>query len=165
MDDQVDNLHRTSINRNIAIHSGMKRQKKEAALKQLLTGFPRFVYIAPERFQSEQFREDLKASPIAGSVTYVVVDEAHCVSEWGHDFRPAYLNVGRLAREFCAGETREPPLIALTGTASQIVLVDVQRELDIDHRDDMSLVSADSFDRRELEFLPLVSTAADKEAC
>ena len=162
MDDQVDNLHRTSINRNIAVHSGLGQNRKEAALRQLLAGYPRLVYIAPERFLSARFRTDLVASPLAGSVSFVVVDEAHCVSEWGHDFRPAYLNVGRLARDLCSGLAGEPPLIALTGTASRLVLLDIQRELEIDLRDIGSVVSTERFNRPELSFLPLSSGAGNK---
>src|SRR5262249_3309525 len=81
-------------------------------------------------------------------VPYCVVDEAHCVSEWGHDFRPAYLNVGRVVRHYCQYEGREPCIVALTGTASRNVLTDILRELAIDDLD--AIVEPVTFDRQEL---------------
>jgi len=79
-----------------------------------------------------------------------VIDEAHCVSEWGHDFRTAYLNLGRIAGAFCGRNGIRPPMLALTGTASEPVLRDIQRELDVES--DEAIVRPASFDRPELKF-------------
>ena len=73
------------------------------------------TYIAPERLQTIEFRESLRSLTVHTPINVVVVDEAHCVSEWGHDFRTAYLNIGRISREFCKSKEIVPPLIALTG--------------------------------------------------
>ena len=74
-------------------------------------------------------------------VNLVVVDEAHCVSEWGHDFRPAYLNFGGTLRSACRGALGVPPLLALTGTASRAVLTDVLFQLGISNQRENSRVS------------------------
>ena len=73
-------------------------------------------------------------------VIMVVIDEAHCVSEWGHDFRPAYLNFGNVLRSSCSGALGEPPLLALTGTASRVVLTDVLFQLGIANDHENTLV-------------------------
>lgn len=108
IDDQAHNLHLAGINRVAAIHGGKGLPAKLNALKQIAAGSPRFIYVAPERLQMQDFRDELANSPLAASVAYVVVDEAHCVSEWGHNFRPAYLNVGRIARDLCMTDAGGP---------------------------------------------------------
>lgn len=162
IDDQGDNLHRLGINRVVTIHSGHKRAKKDDALRKAAQGYPRFLYIAPERFHIKQFREELTSSPLAQSVAFVVVDEAHCVSEWGHDFRPAYLSVSQQARSLLGSHGDSIPIMALTATASNTVLVDIQRELGLDRNDADGLVSVDKFDRKELKFIPIVTGRNDK---
>ncbi len=162
IDDQADNLHRAGINRLAAIHGGLTVAAKARSLKSISTAAPRFIYIAPERLQIRGFREELAGSPLSKSVSYVVVDEAHCVSEWGHDFRPAYLNVGRVARDLCVSQAGEPPILALTGTASDPVLLDIARELDMDGEDDAVTITANSFDRAELHFIPVHITGTNK---
>ena len=82
--------------------------------------------------------------------SYVVVDEAHCVSEWGHDFRTAYLRLGVNARTFCKAATGTVPMIALTGTASFDVLEDVQRELDL--HEETAIIVPSEYRRDELHF-------------
>jgi ATP-dependent DNA helicase RecQ len=153
MDDQVDNLERAGIDRSIAIHSGKDQIAKQIAIDLLMSGSERFLYIAPERFQMKAFRDDLEASAVGKSVSFVVVDEAHCVSEWGHDFRPAYLNVGQTARKHCRNSAGEPPILALTGTASMLVLLDIQRELALGLDDENAIISPPSFYRKELSYL------------
>jgi len=86
----------------------------------------------------------------AFSVPYAVIDEAHCVSEWGHDFRTAYLNLARTVQEYCCFQEVPPTIIALTGTASYAVLGDVQREVGIDDED--AKIYPRTFDRKELKF-------------
>lgn len=162
IDDQMDNLHRAGINRVGGIHSGFGKERKEQAIREIVSGYPRFVYISPERLHIKSFREDLRASPISRSLAFSVVDEAHCVSEWGHDFRPSYLSVAHQARSLFDVGTGAPPIIALTATASNTVLTDVIRELQFDAEDREALVSVTTFDRRELQFIPVIGTPETK---
>ena len=92
----------------------------------------------------------------------VAVDEAHCVSEWGHDFRPAYLNIGKTSRDYCSQHGQAPPLIGLTGTASRAVLRDVQRELQITDFD--ALITPQTFDREELRYILIQCSSSEKHA-
>lgn len=162
IDDQADNLHRTGISRFAPIHGGMDDAEKQKNLRAISRDAPRFIYVAPERLQVKKFREELRSSPLAQAVTFVVIDEAHCVSEWGHDFRPSYLNVGRVARDLCSGVSGTPPILALTGTASDTVLIDIVRELDMDRNDESLVISASSFERPELNFLPIRASNGEK---
>ena len=93
-------------------------------------------------------------------ISVIAIDEAHCVSEWGHDFRTAYLNLGRISRAYCTAYSVTPPLIALTGTASKIVLKDVQRELGITDFD--AVITPTSFDRSELQFTVVTCSSSEK---
>jgi ATP-dependent DNA helicase RecQ len=162
IDDQEDNLHRAGINRVVGLHGGKDAKVKAKLLKEIVKGYPRFIYVAPERFQIREFRSELATSPITKSVAFVVVDEAHCVSEWGHDFRPAYLNVSKQARRIFGRGTGEVPILALTGIASTTVLIDIQRELEFDPTDDESIVSVESFDRDNLHFIPVPAPPGEK---
>ncbi len=152
IDDQIDNLRRNGIDRAIGISSQIEDPtEREEITEAFGQGQYLFCYIAPERFQTVKFRNALKALTVATPVSLVAVDEAHCVSEWGHDFRTAYLNLGRTSREYCRGnDGRVPPLLALTGTASHAVLHDVQRELQI--HDFEAIITPKTFDRAELHF-------------
>lgn len=163
MDDQSDNLHRIGINRHAVVHGGQARGKKEKNLRSIGRGYPRLIYIAPERFHISSFRDELAASPISRSISFVVVDEAHCVSEWEHDFRPSYLHVARTARHLCTSSWGPAPILALTGTASSTVLLDIQRELEFDPNDPASIVATSSFHREELNFLPIVTDLSAKK--
>ena len=112
-----------------------------------------FLYVTPERFQRQPFRDLLAAAAVSTPVNAVAVDEAHCVSEWGHDFRAAYLNFGRTVRRACAPTGGAvPPIVALTGTASHAVLNDVLFQLGIDRDDPDRVISPGSFDRPEIEY-------------
>jgi ATP-dependent DNA helicase RecQ len=93
-------------------------------------------------------------------VAYAVIDEAHCLSEWGHDFRTAYLRLARTIEWYCQHQGTSPALIALTGTASFAVLSDVQREIGIEDED--AQVYPESFDRRELQFGVIQYASDDK---
>ncbi|MEX2028282.1 MAG: RecQ family ATP-dependent DNA helicase [Candidatus Curtissbacteria bacterium] len=150
IDDQKDNLFRIGIDRV----EGITSQTEGPVRSQLIQAFSRgeyiFCYIAPERLQSDEFRNNLKALTVNVPITLIAIDEAHCVSEWGHDFRTAYLNIGRTTREYCKSHGRVPPLLALTGTASNAVLHDVLRELQI--RDFEAIITPKTFDRKELHF-------------
>jgi RecQ family ATP-dependent DNA helicase len=156
MIDQKENLEALGIHRCAALMGGQEstpleeQARREDVYRSVESGHYLFVFVAPERLQMPAFRERIGGFAAAIPVPYCVVDEAHCVSEWGHDFRPAYLNVGRVVRHFCRYEGREPCLMALTGTASRNVLSDVLRELAIDDLD--AIVEPTSFDRQELLF-------------
>ena len=160
IDDQIDNLAAVGIDRAIGITSQLHTRERERALQEFRTGHYLFCFVAPERFQSTAFRESLRALTAHTPISVVVIDEAHCVSEWGHDFRTAYLNLGRVAREYCESQGMVPPLVALTGTASRVVLKDVQRELDVTAFD--SVISPKSFDRPELRFHVLTCRSDEK---
>jgi len=160
IDDQIDNLNRVGIQRCVGISGQLNRREMDAQLAAFSAGHYQFCYVAPERFQIEGFRQHLRALTAATAVSAIVVDEAHCVSEWGHDFRTSYLNLGRISRQYCSSGSNPPPLIALTGTASKIVLKDVQRELGIS--DIEAIVTPTSFDRPELKFSVLECSSSEK---
>ena len=154
MQDQQDNLRAFGIHRTTAIPNAMLMREDDEGqpLRQsdIEAGEHLFVFVAPERLQMPDFRDYVQAMTAYVPVTYCVIDEAHCVSEWGHDFRLPYLNVAPLVQRYCQHDGHRPALIALTGTASRNVVVDILRELDI--KDAGALVRAKSFDREELEF-------------
>lgn len=161
MEDQIYNLSLVGIDRCIAITSQMEdAAEREQALHLLGQGEYLFAFVSPERFQSTDFRDSIRALTVHTPISLIVVDEAHCVSEWGHDFRTAYLNIGRTTRAYCESNRRVPPLLAFTGTASRAVLKDVKRELQIDEFD--AIITPKSFDRKELNFLVIVSTSGEK---
>lgn len=154
MEDQVEGLKNYGIDRAVAISSYVTRQGlADQALELVRNGDGLFFFISPERLQTQSFRDSLQALTATTPINVATVDEAHCISEWGHDFRPAYLNLGPLIRRLCrstAGKT--PPILALTGTASRAVLRDVLIELDLDRRDPDGVIKPESFDREELSF-------------
>lgn len=119
MKDQVDHLRARGI-RATAIHSGLSQEKTQIALDNCLYGRYKFLYISPERAQSETFREWLLHLP----VSLLVVDECHCVCQWGYDFRPSYLELPKL-RELLPNI----PLLALTATATPAVVQDIIHSL------------------------------------
>ncbi len=151
------------IDRAIAITGQIDDpQDKSKALSLFGQGEYLFAYIAPERLQIKEFRDALCRLTTHTPISLIAVDEAHCVSEWGHDFRTAYLNIGRTSRTYCESNGIAPPLLALTGTASRAVLKDVQRELQIEDFD--ATITPKSFDRPELKFHVLSATSAEKGA-
>ena len=161
IDDQIDNLHRFGIDRCIGITSQIRSpQQRDLILSSFSLGQFLFAYVAPERFQTALFRQHLRALTVTVPVSVIAVDEAHCVSEWGHDFRTAYLNLGRVARQYCTSGSQVPPLIALTGTASKIVLKDVQIALGITAFD--AIITPKTFDRQELHYIVLKCQSSQK---
>jgi len=133
----------------------MNRDAKERRrnIELMRKGCLKFVFVSPERFVIQEFRDALDRIRKEGIVhfAFVVIDEAHCVSEWGHDFRTAYLRLGKNARKFCYTLQKELPLLALTGTASLDVLDDVTVELDYENSDIIT-VYPDSMKRDNLKY-------------
>ena len=120
MKDQVDNLNRRGI-KAIAVCSGMSRYEIDIALDNAVFNKEvKFLYLSPERLVTSLFRERLKRM----KVNLLAVDEAHCVSQWGYDFRPPYLKIAEI-REYLPGI----PLLALTATATSKVVDDIQKQL------------------------------------
>lgn len=155
IDDQAERLSRDGIDRVSALHATRLEAPGEG--DRLLNAVGRadalFVFATPERFQSRRFRDQLTAVAERELVGTLVVDEAHCVSEWGHDFRTSYLRLARTLRSRCRDHSgAPPPLLALTGTASPAVLRDVLRELEIDETADGALQRPDSHDRCNLTY-------------
>ncbi len=131
MKDQVENLRRRDI-RAAAIYTGMSYDQQKVALDNCQWGPYHFLYVSPERLESEEFRERLARLPIC----LIAVDEAHCISQWGYDFRPSYLKIAEI-REVIRGERRKGeearrqavPILALTATATPDVVDDIQERL------------------------------------
>ena len=166
VDDQVASLRNYGIDRAVGLSSAVTRRGlMDRALDLVRRGDALYFFVAPERLQQEGFRNALRALTMGTPINLAVVDEAHCVSEWGHDFRPAYLGLGPLLRELCRrpGGTA-PPLISLTGTASRAVLRDVMIELELDRRSDVAIIKPDSFDRPELSFDVIPSSPGAKHS-
>jgi ATP-dependent DNA helicase RecQ len=154
MEDQVEGLRAHGIDRVAAINAfAVQQGQRDALLEQVASGYALFVFVAPERLQQKAFRSALRTLSHTSLVNLAVVDEAHCVSEWGHDFRTSYLNLGRTLRDVCRDAVgAPPPILALTGTASRAVLRDVLIELGIERESERSVVRPRSFDRAELRF-------------
>ncbi len=119
MRDQVDQLKRRGIPA-AAIYSGMGKREIDILLDNAAHGAYKFLYISPERLQTELFQARVKKMKLA----LLAVDEAHCISQWGYDFRPPYLEIGAFREQF-----PELPCIALTATATEHVKVDIQEKL------------------------------------
>lgn len=125
MKDQVENLHKRNI-RAAAIYTGMTYEQQKVALDNCQFGPYHFLYVSPERLESEEFRERLARLPIC----LIAVDEAHCISQWGYDFRPSYLKIAAIRdiiRSTHASQTI--PILALTATATPEVIEDIQEQL------------------------------------
>lgn len=118
MKDQVQNLESRGI-KALAIHAGMTRHEVDLALNNAAYGDVKFLYLSPERLSTELFKSYIDILP----VSFIVVDEAHCISQWGYDFRPDYLEIGELRRRIDA------PVIALTATATPAVAEDIMARL------------------------------------
>lgn len=150
MDDQVRNLRDIGIERVVPISSQLSENEKNDAVNQVAKSQYLFCFVSPERLQIPSFREALRSVTVHTPFAVIAIDEAHCVSEWGHDFRTAYLNLASNCRTFCKTGNIIPPVLALTGTASRSVLKDVKRELDI--QDFEAVITPKSFDRKELHY-------------
>ena len=139
MKDQVANLRSRSI-KAAAIYSGMKTVDVIKALENCIFGDYKFLYISPERLSSELFLTKIKKV----NVRLITVDEAHCISQWGHDFRPAYRRIGELRNLFPG-----VPVLALTATATPEVVKDIQQQLGFKEENCYSM----SFERKNLVYV------------
>jgi len=148
MKDQVDKLRKIDI-RAMAIHSGMTREEIDIAFDNCIYGDYRFLYISPERIKSEVFEKRV----VAMNVVLVAVDEAHCISQWGYDFRPSYLNIAVIRK--LVG--KDVPILALTATATSKVVDDIMDKLEFRQRN----VLKSGFERKNLVYL--VRRVEDKE--
>ena len=115
MKDQVQNLRKKGITA-FAIYSGMSRKDVISTFKLAATGNCRFLYVSPERLETDLFKEFL---PVL-HVTLIAVDEAHCVSQWGYDFRPPYLRIAEIRNEL-----QDVPVLALTASATPAIREDI----------------------------------------
>ncbi|HRA96194.1 MAG TPA: ATP-dependent DNA helicase RecQ [Nitrospira sp.] len=129
MQDQVNSVQARGI-AAAAFHSGLSEQERDRVVLDLKLRRLQLLYLAPERMQHERFLRLLRSL----WVSLLVVDEAHCISQWGHDFRPDYLNIGRLRREL-----ESPPCLALTATATARVQADLCERLSL--QDPLRLVT------------------------
>lgn len=145
MKDQVQNLEARGI-KAIAIHAGMSRREVDLALNNAAFGDFKFLYISPERLNTQLFKQYRQAL----DVSFIVVDEAHCISQWGYDFRPDYLQIGKLR------EVIDAPVIALTATATPKVAEDIMDRLGFRER----LLLKSGFERPNLTYV--VRKADDK---
>ena len=123
MKDQVQNLNDRGI-KALCVNAGMGRREVELTLNNALYGDFKFLYVSPERLGTERFRSYVQEM----NVSYIVVDEAHCISQWGYDFRPDYLQIGKLR------EIVDAPVIALTATATPEVAEDIMARLGFEEK-------------------------------
>ena len=138
MKDQVQNLENRGV-RALAIHAGMSRHEVDLALNNAAYGEYKFLYLSPERVGTRLFQSYLEVL----NVSYIVVDEAHCISQWGYDFRPDYLKIGILR------ESLDAPVIALTATATPEVAEDIMDKLAFKDK----LVLRSGFERPNLSYI------------
>lgn len=158
IDDQVQNLETRGIDRVVGLTG--KTKDKRAVERRLATGQYLMCYVSPERFQIQSFISSVRNYASENLVSVVAIDEAHCVSEWGHDFRTSYLGLARNCREICRTGDAIPPLLALTGTASTSVLIDMKNDLGITSPG--SIIKPETFDRSELHYRVFAANSEDK---
>ena len=139
MKDQVQNLRKRGI-KALAVYSGMTRQEILTALENCIFGNYKFLYISPERLDTDIFRTKLRSM----KVSMITVDESHCISQWGYDFRPAYLKIAEI-RVLLPGI----PVLALTATATPEVVKDIQARLDFREENVFRM----SFERKNLAYI------------
>lgn len=139
MVDQVDALHSRGI-KATKIHSGMSGYEISMALDNCIFGGYKFLYVAPERLSSELFCTKVQKM----KVNLIAVDEAHCISQWGHDFRPSYRQIVQI-RKLLPGI----PVLALTATATEHVTEDIQQQLGFTKRNVIRM----SFERKNLHYI------------
>lgn len=149
MKDQVENLYQRGI-QAAAVYTGMTREEQCIALDNCLFGPYHFLYVSPERLESEEFRSRLKDLPIC----LIAIDEAHCISQWGYDFRPSYLRIADIRQLF-----PQVPVLALTATATPDVVDDIQERLGFRKKN----VFKKSFHRDNLQYVVRYTEKKDEQ--
>ena len=155
MQDQVDALRRKNIPAGF-INSTLSKQEREQRLEQFMSGKLKLLYVTPERFRKKEFTDRIKEK----NISLLAIDEAHCISEWGHDFRPDYSRLGEFRQLI-----NNPLTIALTATATHEVQQDIIKKLNLKEsetkifhqgieRPNLRLEAADIFDEKEK--LPII---------
>lgn len=143
MQDQVNHLKEKGITAEY-LHSGIKYKEVEELLLQAEKGQIKLLYVSPERLQSKQLKDALPYL----NLSLIAVDEAHCISQWGHDFRPEYLQINELRKVW-----KHTPILALTASATQEVLLDIQEQLALSS----ALIFKKSFKRENILYKVLYS--------
>lgn len=138
--DQVENLCRRGIEA-VAIHSGMTYRQIDTALDNVVYGDVKFLYVSPERLRSDLFKARVRKM----NVNLIAVDEAHCISQWGYDFRPDYLVIAEILRILPV----RVPVVAMTATATETVAEDIMARLEFRERN----IIRGSFLRRNLSYI------------
>ena len=138
MKDQVDNLRSKNVLAT-AVYSGMSNEKIKTELENCVFGDYKFLYVSPERLETDLFIRCVRQM----NVNLIAVDEAHCISQWGYDFRPSYLKIAELRKYVSA------PVLALTATAKEDVVDDIQLQLQFSEKN----VLKKSFERKNLRYL------------
>ena len=139
MNDQVQNLKNKGISA-VAITSSMNSKEIDIALNNAAYGHVQFLYVSPERIENETFRQRLSYLPIG----LIAIDEAHCISQWGYDFRPSYLKIAEL-REYFPNVN----MIAVTASATKEVVEDIQLKLNFKNQ----TVFRQSFERKNIRYV------------
>ena len=156
MIDQFNGLREIGVDKCEFINSTCTTEERMFNQNELLAkGQLQFLFVSPERFVIDDFRKALDNARKDGHCfSYAVIDEVHCVSEWGHDFRTPYLNLGDNAQQFCLTYQGNPiPLFGLTATASFDVLADIERELNILADDGNAVVRFENSVRDEINYV------------
>jgi ATP-dependent DNA helicase RecQ len=148
MKDQVENLRKRNI-KSLMIHSGMTSKEIDIALNNAIFGDYKFLYLSPERLRTDLFRMRLERM----NVNLIAVDESHCISQWGYDFRPSYLQIAEIRKII-----PEAPVLALTATAIPKVVEDIMAKLEFKEPN----LLKKSFERKNLVYI--VRTVEDKPA-
>lgn len=143
MKDQVDNLREKGI-KAASVYSGMSREEIITTLENCIFGNFKFLYVSPERLSSDVFLSKLQAM----QVCLLVVDESHCISQWGYDFRPSYLKIAEIRKKLPS-----IPVLALTATATKEVVDDIQEKLFFKEKN----VFRKSFERKNLSYVVRVA--------
>jgi len=141
MKDQVENLKKKGI-KAVAVYSGMHRNEIQIAFDNCAYGDVKFLYLSPERLLTEQFLQTLRKL----KVCLLAVDEAHCISQWGYDFRPPYLQIAEIRKYI-----PKAPVMALTATATPDVIKDIQKNLEFRSEN----VFRKSFERKNLTYVAI----------
>ena len=127
--DHVSELNQVGfLGRAAHISADIKGKDRSSVRRRFRQGKLRFLFVSPEQLQTKAFRDIVLDCVTAGIVSSIVIDEVHCLSEWGHDFRTSYLSLGKTIKKVAPNV----PLLALTATASMRVLKDIQVELQIE---------------------------------